>query len=219
MRSGTTVSIKSRVAAAAVGTASMLLPLSTAAVGGTGTPDWPCVQRKVEVLTSTQVWDGPPVEDVKGWNSVPEVSRLVQKLSNRRVPIEEAQAAIKAFAETLPEAKRNEQLILVFAGFFDTLNNQRKSVIHGIEKYLKAQQERSAELERQGEEIAKLEKKAASDETAAAELGAARERFDWAQRIFNERQTSIPIACEVPVSIDERIFGIARSIRALMTAS
>jgi len=182
----------------------------------TSTPDWPCIQRKIDTLTSTQVWDGPAVEQLMGWRDVPGINDLLPVLTNRRIPLPQAETALKKFADSQPEASRDERLTLVFAGVFETLHNQRKTVIGGIEKYLKAQRERSAELERQGEEIAKLEEKAGSDEKAAAELQEAQTRFDWAQRIFQERQNNIPIACEVPVKIDERIFMLGKSIRGLM---
>jgi hypothetical protein len=207
------------IGAAAVGASLVLLAPCGARARDPSTPEWPCVQRKVEKLTSSQVWDGPPVEDVKDWGKTPEIRALVTKLADRRVPLDQAEAALKAFAEGQSATTRDEQLTLVFAGVFETLHNQRKTVIRGLERYLKAQQTRSEELERQGEAIADLETKAPTDEKAAAELQAARERFDWAQRIFHERQTNIPIACEVPVKIDERIFAIARSIRALMNPS
>ena len=29
--------------------------------------DWPCIQHKVDKLTSVQMWDGPPVEDLREW--------------------------------------------------------------------------------------------------------------------------------------------------------
>ena len=30
-----------------------------------GSPDWPCVQRKVETISPAQVWDGPALPDEK----------------------------------------------------------------------------------------------------------------------------------------------------------
>jgi hypothetical protein len=182
------------------------------------TPTWPCIQRKVDNLSVAQVWDGPPIDGVKGWGSVPEIRDLVTKLANRRVPVKDVEAAVKAFAEKQPADARDKQLTLLFAGYFDTVHSQRRSVISGIEKYLKAQRERSSELERQSSDIGELERKAASDPKAAEELAKAQEQFDWAQRIFQERQTNIPIACEIPGLIDERIYEIGRSIRALMTS-
>jgi hypothetical protein len=202
--------------AAVIGGGLVLLPFGPALARDTSTPDWPCVQRKIATLTSTQVWDGPAVEGITKWNDVPEVSGLVRTLANRRTPMGQAEAALSEFAHSQPDADRAERLTLVFAGVFETLHSQRKAVIEGLEKYLKAQRERAVELERQGVEIAGLKERAASDEKAASDLQEARTRFDWAQRIFQERQNSLPFACEVPVRIDQRIFTLGKSIAALL---
>ncbi len=41
-------------------------------------PDWPCVQRKVATLTSAQMWDGPPVDDLTQWRDNEEISKLIR---------------------------------------------------------------------------------------------------------------------------------------------
>lgn len=178
--------------------------------------EWPCVQRKVETLTVTQFWDGPPVEALKGWDKDPDVSLLIETLASRRVPVAQAEAALKTFADSQPGDSRDARLTLLFAGLFEKVNNERKTVVTGIGRYQKSQKQRSAELERQGTEIADLEVKAGSDEKAAADLEVAQEHFAWASRIFQERQTSVPLACELPVLIEQRLYGLAKSIRALM---
>lgn len=179
--------------------------------------EWPCVQGKVETLSVTAMWDGPAIDaELKEWQKDQDISRLVQLLASRRNPVEKAEEAIKAFAEKQPADARDKRLTQVFAGLFETVNNQRKTVITGIGRYQKSQKQRSAELERQGVEIAKLEQQASSDEKAATDLASAQEKFQWAQRIFQERQQSIPLACELPVVIEERLYELARSIRGLM---
>jgi len=177
---------------------------------------WPCVQKKVEVLSVSQVWDGPAIEGLKGWYQDKDITLLMDRLASRRVPVAEAEAAIKKFAEKQPDAARDEKLTLLFAGLFDKVSGQRRSVLAGIEKYQKAQRERAAELERQGTEIAELEKKPATDEAAEKALEQAREKFNWAQRIFQERQQNIPLACELPVLVEERLYAMAQAIRANM---
>ena len=176
--------------------------------------DWPCVQRKIESLTASQMWDGPSVDGVKGWYKDKAISDLIELLSSRRVPVEEGEAAIQKFAEAQPEDKRDAQLTLLFAGLFDKINSQRRGVLSGIEKYQKSQKERAKELERQSTEIARLEGEAGSNESVA--LDQAREHYNWAQRIFQERQSSIPLACELPVLMEERLYAFTRSIRGLM---
>jgi hypothetical protein len=183
------------------------------------TKDWPCVQRKVETLSVGAIWDGPPIDGVKGWFREPGMADLIELLSTRRVPTEEAEQAITKFAEGLPQDKRDEKLTLLFAGLFDKVSGQRRSVMTGIEKYQRSQKERAQELERQSTAIAELERKLPPGTTEdTPELAAAREKFNWAQRIFQERQSSIPLACELPVLIEERLYALTRTIRGLMTS-
>jgi hypothetical protein len=179
--------------------------------------EWPCVQGKVESISVGQIWDGPPIEGIKGWYREKDVSDLIEVLASRRVPVEDGENAIKAFAEAQPQDKRDEKLTLLFAGLFDKFSSQRRAVMGGILKYQKSQKERALELERQSTEIGKLEAKlppGINEDTP--ELAAVREKFNWAQRIFQERQSSMPLACELPVLIEERLYAFSRAIRANM---
>jgi hypothetical protein len=181
------------------------------------TKTWPCVQGKVETISVSQIWDGPPVDGLKGWFRDEQIVALIDLLASRRVPIDQAEAEIKKFADAQPEGERDAKLALLFAGLFDKVGGQRRVVMTGIEKYQKSQVERSKELERQSSVIAEIESKRDPNATEdTPELAQAREKFNWAQRIFQERQTSIPLACELPVLIEERLFALSRAIRANM---
>lgn len=182
------------------------------------TADWPCVQRKVPVLSVSAIWDGPPIDGVKGWFREEGIPNLIEVLASRRVPLDEAETAIEKFAKAQPEDKRDEKMLLLFAGLFDKVSGQRRSVMTGIEKYQKSQKERARELERQSTELGKLEAKASADEAASAERDAFFEKYTWTQRIFQERQTNIPLACELPVLIEERLFQLTRTIRNQMSS-
>ncbi|AHB49160.1 hypothetical protein W911_13270 [Hyphomicrobium nitrativorans NL23] len=182
------------------------------------TSAWPCVQRKVDTLSVAQIWDGPPIDDVKGWFLDTDVSALIEVLSSRRIPVDQAEGAVEAFAKEQPDDKKDERLTLLFAGLFDRATTQRRGVMAGIERYQRSQQERSRELERQSSAISTLQDKASTDDDAAAKLKDAQEKFDWAQRIFHERQTNIPLACELPVLIEERLFMLTRAIRNGMSS-
>lgn len=180
------------------------------------TADWPCVQRKVPTLSAAQMWDGPNVEGVRQDDA--QIRKLVSTLASRRVPMQEAVAALKEFAGKLPAGEKDARLAAVFAGLLATVNTQRTGVLAGIERFQQRQRQRSAEIEREGERLSKLKEKQASDARAHDELKQAQELFDWNVRIFQERQSSMPIACEVPVLMEERLFEMAREIRALMTS-
>ena len=112
--------------------------------------DWPCVQRKVATLTSAQMWDGASVDDLTQWRDDEQITKLIAVLASRRVPLEQAAAAIAQFAAALPQDKRDEALKLLFAGLLSTINSDRAVVMSGIERFQQRQRARAAEIERQG---------------------------------------------------------------------
>jgi len=179
-------------------------------------PDWPCIQHKVATLTSAQMWDGPAVEGVEQWRDDDEIGRLIPTLASRRVPMEDAAAALEKFAAGRPEGKRDEALKQLFAGLLVTVNVDRASVMSGIERFQKRQKARAAQIEKQGAAIRLLREKAPADEKARTELASAEDRYNWDVRVFTERQQSLPLACEIPVLIEQRLFELAREIRARM---
>ncbi len=93
--------------------------------------EWPCVQHKVDRLSSAQMWDGPPVEDLTGWREDKSIQKLVPVLTSRRVPIDDARKAIDDFAQSLPEEQRDQKLKLLFAAVLDATNRDRAVVMAG----------------------------------------------------------------------------------------
>jgi len=190
---------------------------SPALAADAANPDWPCVQRKVATLTSAQMWDGAPVDNLTQWRDNEEITKLIAVLASRRVPLEQATAAIATFAAVQPPQRRDDALKLLFAGLLSTVSSDRAVVMSGIERFQQRQKARAAEIERQGAAIRQLKERAASDEQARAELAAAEDRYNWDVRVFSERQQSLPLACEVPVLIEQRLFELGREIRAHMS--
>jgi len=206
----------SKAALALIAALSLALAGSRCLAADAANPDWPCVQRKIATLTSAQMWDGPPVDGLTQWRDNEEIGKLIAILSSRRVPVKQAAAAIETFAAAQPQDKRDGTLKLLFAGLLSTVNNDRAIVMSGIERFQKRQRARAAEIERQGAAIRQLREKAASDEKARAELAGAEDRYNWDVRVFTERQQSLPLACEIPVLIEQRLFELAREIRSRM---
>src|SRR5215208_1682961 len=80
-------------------------------------PDWPCQQRKVSELSAASVWSGPAIDEAaKQWQEDGAVAGLVNQVASRRVPTEEATAAISKFAQGLKPDEKTAKLTLVFAG-------------------------------------------------------------------------------------------------------
>jgi hypothetical protein len=180
-------------------------------------PDWPCIQRKVATLTSVQMWDGPAVDDLTQWNDNEETRKLVAVLVSRRVSLEQAAASIAQFAAAQPQDKRDETLKSLFAGLISTVNTDRATVMNGIERFQRRQKARAAEIEKQDGALRQLKERAEADANARAELAAAEDRHNWDIRVFTERQQSLPLACEVPVVIEQRLFELGREIRSHMS--
>ena len=194
----------------------MALAAPRALAADPANPDWPCVQRKVAMLSSAQMWDGSDVDDLSQWRDNEQITKLVAVLASRRVPIEQAAAAIAQFAAAQPPDQRDDALKLLFAGLLTTVNSDRAVVMSGIERFQRRQKARAAEIERQGAALRQLRERAANDDQARAELAAAQEQYNWDVRVFTERQQSLPLACEVPVLIEQRLFELGREIRARM---
>lgn len=180
-------------------------------------PDWPCIQAKVETVTATQLWDGPAVTGEEKWWEDEDVRKLVPILVSRGIPIETAEAEIEKLASTTPQDNRDARMTLLFAGLLDETNKLRRRVISGLERYQRQQRARAEALEAKGERLASLHARADNGEKLSAQIDDAQQAYDWDARIFKQRQDNIPVACEIPVEIEQRAFAIARTIRYQMS--
>ena len=178
------------------------------ALPGRADPDWPCIQRKVPELSVITVWSGPPIDEaLTRWRDDPEVAALVGEVVARRMPLEEATAAVTRFAQSQPAEMKNARLTLLFAGIFQTLDRERGEVIAGIERYGRKQKEMAERI--RGDMTRMNDPPAPSSDPQAAEL---QNRLVWETRIFNERRAALTFVCEVPTIIEQRLFELARAI-------
>ncbi|HEX9881769.1 MAG TPA: hypothetical protein VGA65_04595 [Hyphomicrobium sp.] len=186
-----------------------------------GSPDWPCIQRKVPTISAGQVWDGPPLDEVKGWENDEGIVALTPYLESRRISLEQAEKAIKEYAQSLPEAERDKKLTMLFASVLERINTDRGFVLGRIENFQKRQKARAEELEREGRELAKNNQVIpAADQLGPrdANLTPEQQEYNWNARIFSERQQNLTMACEIPILIEQRAYEIARLIRAQMSS-
>lgn len=181
--------------------------------------DWPCVQHKQNVLTAAQMWDGPPIAAEGKASDNPQIRKLVPVVISRRLSMDEVETRIKEFADAQPADKRDAILTELFQAALAQINTSRSEIVDGIEKFQRRQILRSKKLEEDGIKLADLLKASDADlknQEAAARAQEAQTRYDWDARVFQERQQNIPIACEIPVLIEQRAFALARAIRAQM---
>jgi hypothetical protein len=173
-------------------------------------PDWPCVQAKVPEISVAAVWDGPPIEPAADtWQNDSAVGDLVARLAARRTPMEEAQKSIAEFLNGDSAAKADKGKRL-FAGLFETLNNERSEVINGLERLARSEKALAEQIKSDASALHQLQDQSAPDQSKIGELAS---RVEWSTRIFEDRRRSIRYACEVPVIIEKRLFALSRTIQ------
>jgi hypothetical protein len=187
----------------------LLLALPAAALaGGSGDPTWPCIQAKQPHLSVGQLWPGPvPDEAVAELALRPDIAALAQVLEQRRVPMEQAEAQIAAFAE----GASAEELTALFVAVFDRIDAYRSRIMAGVARYAEKQTALSDQIEARRVEMARL---SAADEPDFDKIDAEEERLDWDVRIFTDRQAQLTYVCETPVILEQRAFALARAIAA-----
>ena len=174
----------------------------------TPTPDWPCVQPRQSHLSLGQVWTGPPPPE--GAAETPEIAALAERVVQRRMPIEEATAAIDAFAQ----GKDAETLALLMQAIFHRIDMQRTAILGGISRYGHRQVALAARVEARRARMAELEAANPPDFDA---IDAEEEALDWDMRVFSDRQQSLTYVCETPVILEQRLFALGRALAAHLT--
>ena len=173
-------------------------------------PDWPCVQPKVPELSAAAMWSGPSIADVgNSWQDDSKVRELVEMIAARRTPLETAQKAIADFMTGSP-AEKERKAKLVFAGIFDTLGDQRREVMEGLERVSRKETDLAEKIKSDVANLRELQDKTDADQTEIKDLAS---QIEWSTRVFEDRRKTIRYVCEVPTTIEQRVFALARSIQ------
>jgi len=196
-----------------------IVTMAVLALAATGTaahaadpryPDWPCTQAKVPEISLAAVWAGPALDDVQTkWKDDAKVSALVSKLSARKTPLDEAEKSVKEFlAGSATDKTTNAKLL--FAGLFETLNAQRAQVMIGLERVSRKQRDAADKIREETLALQALQGVTPRDE---AKVEALSNELIWKTRIFEDRHKMVRFVCEVPTSIDQRLFALGRVIQ------
>jgi hypothetical protein len=199
-----------------------IVTMAVLALAATGTaahaadpryPDWPCTQAKVPEISLAAVWAGPALDDVQTkWKDDAKVSALVSKLSARKTPLDEAEKSVKEFlAGSATDKTTNAKLL--FAGLFETLNAQRAQVMIGLERVSRKQRDAADNIREETLALQALQGVTPRDE---AKVEALSNELIWKTRIFEDRHKVVRFVCEVPTSIDQRLFALGRVIQQEM---
>jgi hypothetical protein len=173
-------------------------------------PDWPCAQAKVPEISLAAVWAGPQLDNAEEkWRSDPKVSALVEKAAARKFPLEDAQKAITEFLAA-PGTKKITTGKLLFAGLFEQLNAERASIMSGLERVTRRQRQAADKIRSDTIALQGLQDATPRDQAKIEELG---NTLVWETRIFEDRRRVVKFVCDVPTTIDQRLFALGRTIQ------
>lgn len=176
-------------------------------------PNWPCTQAKVPEISLAAVWAGPALDDAgTKWKNDVKITALVAKLSARKTPIDEAEKSVKDFLAA-SSADKTSNAKLLFAGLFDALNAQRSQVMNGLERVSRKQREAADKIREEAIQLQALQGATPRDEAKVEALG---NELIWKTRIFEDRNKVVRFVCEVPTTIDQRLFALGRVIQQEM---
>lgn len=172
-------------------------------------PDWPCEQPKVPEISLAAVWAGPSLNDVQNkWKDDPKVSALVAKTAARRTPFDEAEKEVKGYlASSADKATAGK---IVFSGLFDTLNAERSSVMIGLERFMRKQRAAAQKIRDDTMALQGLQNASSPDQDKIDQLS---NQVLWETRIFEDRRHVVKYVCDVPTTIDQRLFALGRVIQ------
>jgi hypothetical protein len=117
---------------------------------------------------------------------------------------------IDAFAKTVAEDK-DRTLGLVFAGIFDVLNSEREKVVAGLDRFGKRQKSLADGLRQDGEALRAAQTENPPDPGKVTKLT---QKLTWDQQLFESRRQSLRFACDLPTTIEQRLYGLSQAIQA-----
>jgi len=177
-------------------------------------PNWPCVQPKVPEMSPAALWSGPSIADVgNSWQDDPKIRDLVVRLAARRTPLDAAQKAVNDFMAGVPAAEKQDKATKLFAGLFDSLNSERNEVMAGIERVARKEKDLADKIKSDVSALHEAQDKPDQDQAKVTELAS---QVEWSTRIFEDRRKTIRYVCEVPNTIERRVFSLARAIQQNM---
>jgi hypothetical protein len=184
------------------------VPAAPVTTSGDG---WPCEQRLQPELSIGAVWSGPdPTAAADSWRDDNAVQTLVSQIAPRRLPQSEAIADIHRFAAGYGKDKA-DVLTKVFAGLFETMNEERSQIIRGIRHFNDRQKKLADRIQNGTKALDGLDPNA-TDQAVVDQREALQNAVTWDSRIFDDRERLLPIVCGQPVTIEQRLFALSRAI-------
>ena len=190
------------------------------ATGGTeqptpvaGTAEWPCEAPLRGEMSIGAMWQGPdPAAAQEEWRKTPAVVALVNEIAPRRVAQDEALAGVRRFAAGYQGEERAKILTQVFAGVFETLSSERNQIVRGIKRFYRRQEAIAHRMEEGWKMLGEIDPNT-TDPGLVEQRTAIQQQIDWDSRVFDDRQRLLPVVCEQPRVIEQRVFALSRAIQ------
>ena len=90
------------------------------------------------------------------------------------------------------------------------LNDERNTVIAGLDRFGARQKELAAELRNDNEKLRTMQAEPAA---RASDVNQMTQQITWEAQVFQDRRQALSYACDVPGKIEQRLFALARTIQ------
>lgn len=178
-----------------------------------GTADWPCEQPLRGEMSVGAMWQGPdPAAAQEEWHKTAAVVALVNEIAPRRVAQEDALANVRRFAAGYQGEERAKVLTQVFVGLFDTLSAERNQIVRGIKRFYRRQDALAKRMEEGWKMLGEIDPNT-TDPALVEQRTAIQQQIDWDSRVFDDRQRLLPVVCEQPRVIEQRVFALSRALQ------
>lgn len=176
--------------------------------------DWPCKQVRVPDVALAGVWSGPAIDaGANIWRYDPAIADLVSRLRLRRTPLPEAERLVAAFATAAGEQRR-ARLLVLFAGIYEAMNDERRQVVAGLDRFGRRLRGMAEDARAATDAMRAIQDRKPPPD--AEEIRKASEALQWRLRLFDEQRHMVSYVCESPALIEQRLGALARIISAAM---
>lgn len=182
--------------------------VAASAAGQAAPADWPCIQPRQPHLSLGQVWAGPAPDDAaRAAAADPATAALAERIAQRRMPLDQAEAEIDRFARGRDAAALSGLMLAVFNG----MDAYRTRLLDGIARYGRKQVALADRVRARRDRMALLQ---AAEKPDFDAIDAEEKALDLDERIFNDSRQSLGYVCESPVLVEQRLFALGRVIAA-----
>jgi hypothetical protein len=179
--------------------------------------EWPCEQVERPEISVGSVWHGPDPEGAsETWRDDEAVAAMVEQVGPRRMPQDQAIAAIHRFAAGYKQ-DRPTALTALFAGLFETMGDERSQIIRGIKNFNNRQDSLSERIQEGWKQLDGLDPNSTEPKVVEQRV-ALQQTIDWDSRVFDDREHLLPEICQQPSVIEQRLFALSRAIQEDLNA-